>query len=432
VRAALQPCRQLAEAPAVRLERVMTPASSAAYAAAVREKVDVWQTNVVPRGATAPGGRSRPVRSSETAAGVVYALAPAITRMRLSIIIPFHGRLDQLCACVGGLVPMPPDAELIVVANGARENCRPVVERAGGRVVELPEACGPAVARNRGAEVATGDVLAFVDSDIVVRPGVLPRLLALFAQRPDVAAAFGSYDERPGDAGFMSQYKNLGHAYIHEQAHAEAQTFWGGLGAVRASAFAAVGGFDERFRRASVEDIDLGYRLRQNGYRILVDTGLRGCHLKRWTWVSAIVSDIRDRGVPWTQLLWRFRRIDNDLNVGTVNRISVVLAYVALVSLPLALVDRAFAGAMLVALAVLAALGGRYYLYFRRRKGLLFAARVYPVHICHYLCSGLSFVIGAALYAAARAGVRLPGALPPDRWEPQHPEWTRSLSAPTA
>jgi cyclophilin family peptidyl-prolyl cis-trans isomerase len=100
-----------------------------------------------------------------------------------------------------------------------------------------------------------------------------------------------------------------------------------GLGAIRREALEALGGFDQRFVRPSVEDIELGYRLTGLGYKILLDPTIQGCHLKRWTLKSAIVTDVRDRGIPWTQLMLKFARLDNDLNLQTNQRLAVVLAY---------------------------------------------------------------------------------------------------------
>jgi hypothetical protein len=141
------------------------------------------------------------------------------------------------------------------------------------------------------------------------------------------------------------------------------------------------------------------------------------------------VSDIRDRGVPWTQLLCRFGRLDNDLNLRTGHRISIVLAYAAVASLALSIADRTFVAPALLLLAAVAALGFRYYRYFSR--GLLFAARVYPVHLCHHLCNGLSFVVGTGLFIAARfAGVMLPGVLPRDAWDLEHARWKHEVSHP--
>ena len=74
--------------------------------------------------------------------------------------------------------------------------------------------------------------------------------------------------DAPAAANFLSQYKNLLHHYVHQHAHTQASTFWTGCGAMRLSTFLALGGFDAAaYRRPSIEDIDLGYRLRRRGGR---------------------------------------------------------------------------------------------------------------------------------------------------------------------
>ena len=178
-----------------------------------------------------------------------------------------------------------------------------------------------------------------------------------------------------------------------------------------------MGGFDERFGRPCVEDIELGYRVSELGYKILLDPAIRGCHLKRWTLKTAIVSDLRDRGIPWTQLMLKFTRFDNDLNVQTNQRLAVVLAYLLLPLLVLATIAPVWSAAAGVVLLALLVLNRRYYAFFVRRRGLWFACRVFPMHLLHHLCNGLSFALGSAIFYSSRAGLKLPGALPLSRWD---------------
>jgi len=226
------------------------------------------------------------------------AALPDPTSPRFSFIVPFHRDLASLARCLAALVPRPTTSELIIAADGAIDDCRRLALEHGARVVTIDGPSGPAAARNAAAASAAGDVLVFIDADVVVSRSGLAHLARIFRDQPRTTAVFGAYDDRPAHPGFMSQYKNLSHARVHRTSSTTAQTFWAGFGAVRRGPFQQVGGFDERFERPSVEDIDLGYRLTEAGYAVRIDPTLAACHLKRWTIRSAIVSDVRDRGIP--------------------------------------------------------------------------------------------------------------------------------------
>jgi GT2 family glycosyltransferase len=342
--------------------------------------------------------------------------------VRLSVIVPFHRNLTQLERCLTAIQasPLPGTAELaevIVAADGALEDPGATAEACGASVLRIDGPQGPAVARNIAARTAVGDVLVFVDTDVVARPSALGRLAGHFSQDPQLGAAFGAYDEEPADPGFFSQCRNLAHSFIHQRASRNASTFWAGLGAVRARVFRTVGGFDPRFGRPSVEDIDLGYRIRRAGFRIVLDATAQGTHLKRWTLWSSIVTDVRDRGVPWTQLMHRYGAMGNDLNVTLRYRLAVVVAYVLGACVILAAVQPALLGLAAVLLSILWLIDRPYYQFFATRRGLAFALAWFPFHILHHVCNGLSFALGTGLYAGRRwAGFALPWTLPMAPW----------------
>ena len=336
--------------------------------------------------------------------------------MRVTIIIPFHKNIGQLSQSLSSARQSMQNAEILIAADGAQEDCRPLARAHDARVIEVAGPSGPATARNRAAAVATGEILCFVDTDVVPAPDALPGMCRLLEEQPLLAGVFGAYDLQPPEQNFMSQFKNLSHSYVHEMGRGDASTFWAGLGAMRASVFRSVGGFDERFGKPSIEDIELGYRVVAKGHRLLIDPRFRGRHLKRWTLKSTIITDLMARGIPWTQLILRSGPPKNELNLNTALRLSVVCAYL----LPVSLVLLPFTRWSLVLAAAatlgLVALNLDFYRWFARQRGFLFAVRAVPAHAIHHLCNGMSFIAGTALHLAARAGWQLPVTLPAPTW----------------
>jgi GT2 family glycosyltransferase len=330
-------------------------------------------------------------------------MEPAACRHTVSVIIPAHevGEPLQRClAAVARLAPAP--AEALVVLDGVPEGAP--LPTAGGavRVIRLAERGGPARARNAGARAAGGEILMFVDADVLVSPDAVGLVDALFSAGPDVAAVFGLYDDDPPRVNFLSQYKNLSHHYFHRQAPEEASTFWAGCGAVRREAFLAVGGFDEGFGRPCVEDIELGYRLRRAGRRIRLCKSLQAKHLKVWTARGLLKTEVLDRAVPWTRSILRYRDVAGGPNLGAASRLSVISAYGLLLcalAAPWWLPGLAPAAAFL---ALLVVANAPLYALFWRRRGTLFMLRGMVWNWFYYLYGGAGFAIGLCAHLLAR------------------------------
>jgi Glycosyl transferase family 2 len=265
-------------------------------------------------------------------------------------------------------------------------------------VVDDPSVGGASGARNAGADRATGDILVFVDADVEVHRDAFSRIRSAFEAGDDVVAVFGSYDDDPGGKSLVSDFRNLLHHHVHQCGRGVASTFWAGLGAIRRDAFVSAGGFDERrFPNASVEDIELGIRLSSNGARILLDPGIQGRHLKRWTLGGMVRTDLFRRGVPWVQLLLETRTGSRALNLGWRHRISVV-ASMLLVGSVTARRPKPAVGAGLTLLA----LNHSFYVLLAQRRGWRQAAAGPPLHVLHHIVSAAAVPLGGAAYMRER------------------------------
>jgi len=261
-----------------------------------------------------------------------------------------------------------------------------------------PAGAGPAAARNRGAGASDADVLVFVDSDVEVHADALARIERRLAAEPELAAIFGAYDDDPADPGLASRFRNLLHHHVHSGAAGEAETFWAGLGAIRREAFETAGGFDaDRFPEPSVEDIELGMRLRRRGRRIVLDPAIRGRHLKAWTPLSMVRTDLWRRGVPWTRLLLREGRGSTALNLGWRRRASAVSS-VALVGGLLARRPRLAAAALAANLV----LDRDLYALLARRGGPRLLLAGVGLQQLHQLAAAASVPVALVLHVAER------------------------------
>jgi GT2 family glycosyltransferase len=313
----------------------------------------------------------------------------------LSVIIPVYKGGQTFSLCLESLQnsSISPE-EVIVVVDGLDPESYTLANKFADKVLQLDKNQGPATARNRGAEIAKGDILFFMDADVTIHHDTLEKVLQVFQANPEISALIGSYDDSPGASNFLSQYKNLFHHYNHQIASPEASTFWGACGAIKKGIFSKIGGFNQNYRFPSVEDIELGYRLKKNGHRILLCKDIYVKHLKQWRAYSLLRADFFYRALPWTELIHQNSSFINDLNLKYSSRISVILIYVFFVLLIPILLDPSWIFINIILIIVLIMLNLPIYQFFQQKRGIIFTIRVLPWHWIYYFYSGLGFAIG--------------------------------------
>lgn len=313
----------------------------------------------------------------------------------LSIVIPVYNGGENFRLCLESIKKFsPPQLEVIIVADGDTDGSRNLADEFGYQLLINPISKGPATARNMGAKIAQGDLICFFDADITINEQTIPQIVDFFDDNQDISAIIGSYDDTPFADNFLSQYKNLFHYYNHQQGNKIASTFWGACGVIRREIFIKIGGFNENYRCPSVEDIELGYRLIKEGYKIRLCKDIQVKHLKKWTVVSLLKAEIFYRAIPWTSLILKYKQVINDLNLNWYSRISIVLVYSLLLFCLLLFWKNQFSLLILFNIISLLILNFSIYRFFYQKKGLLFSLMVIPWHWLYYFYGGLGFIIG--------------------------------------
>lgn len=193
--------------------------------------------------------------------------------VRVSVVVPTVGRdLRELFAALARQ-ERAPAFEVIVGVDGAAE---PDVD-ASVKVVRLDKQQGVSVARNRAAELASGEFLGFLDDDTVPDPDWVRRLTVGLSGKD--AAVAGRVVET-GD-GVLNRLRALAFEHRHAQNARHVDYVNGGNCGFRTKVFRELGGFDPAFRKS--QDRDLARRAVLAGHTIAYDADLIVTHSGNYT-----------------------------------------------------------------------------------------------------------------------------------------------------
>jgi glycosyltransferase involved in cell wall biosynthesis len=192
-----------------------------------------------------------------------------------SVIVPTYSRPKQLASCLNSLclLKYPVDRfEVIVVDDGSEtplnETVSSVQNKLNFRMVRQPNS-GPASARNRGAQEAKGDFLAFTDDDCLPEPDWLNALASQFVRTPDHAIGGRTINELNNNTYSAASQMLIEYLYGYYNRNADDARFIASNNlAFPAEMFRKIGGFDIRFMLVAGEDRELCDRWLFHGHRI--------------------------------------------------------------------------------------------------------------------------------------------------------------------
>ena len=189
---------------------------------------------------------------------------------RISIVVPAYNAESTIGAALRSLVAQGPaiEREIIVVDDGSTDRTAAIAADVEGvRVLRQPNA-GPAVARNNGAEAATGEIVLFIDADCQASPDWLTRMLAPFddARVAGVKGAYRTRQTRLAARFVQLEYEDKYDRMARREFIDFVDTY---SAAFRREIFATSGGYSSEFPTACAEDVDLSYRLERAGAKMV-------------------------------------------------------------------------------------------------------------------------------------------------------------------
>lgn len=192
--------------------------------------------------------------------------------MDVSFIIPVLNGEQYIHRCLDSILQEASDQdEIIVIDNGSSDATVGIVQGYGKVTLRVYPDVTVSALRNRGAELADNQLLAFIDSDCIVCLGWRAEVMRVLEDTS--IHATGALCEVPEDAGWMEK------AWFSQKPDDTRKAKYMNTAnlIVRRNVFSKVGGFDESL--VTDEDCEFGERLNRTGYSMLEDPAIRVIHL---------------------------------------------------------------------------------------------------------------------------------------------------------
>jgi len=215
-------------------------------------------------------------------------------RPLVSVIIPCHNEEETIGECIESLLTQTyKKVEIIVVDDASADNTYKISSKYPINVIQLNKNCGPASARNIGANNANGHILVFVEGDSKYSPDYIETIIKPFSHHSVGGSICGQRIVWSDKNNTVVKYQNLrwkAKTILKKEKRYPVVGAW----AFRKEVFDKLGGYDKTLRYG--EDLDLFYRMKKAGYKSEWDPGAYIYHkdpdtltdLIRYVWKGAL------------------------------------------------------------------------------------------------------------------------------------------------
>ena len=192
--------------------------------------------------------------------------------VKISVIIPLYNAEKYIEECIKSIIEAEPlDKEIIIVNNNSKDKGPEIVSKF--KEVKLIQEIkkGPSAARNRGIKESTGDILLFLDDDLVIDKNYILEITKTFDQDKKILAVGGiahSYD-RKSIISLSHEVRLMGYS-PSKQGIFEVKTIPTMTFSTLKKIIDEVGAFDENLMGA--EDYDICLRIRKKGYKCVMNS----------------------------------------------------------------------------------------------------------------------------------------------------------------
>ncbi len=231
--------------------------------------------------------------------------------MLFSFVIPAYNAKQTIRKCLDSVFKQNfSDFEVIIVNDCSTDNTQEIVDQYNVKQIVLEKNLGPAGARNVGIKQAQGKIIIFIDSDVALRDNnALSQLARIFKEKPGINGIIMIKDKVPLNKGLTPLYAAYYKYYLWNLPGGEFQTsFTTERSAIKKYVFDKVGYFNDKYKKAEVEDFEFGYRLNKQGYKIYIARHIKVLH--HFETFEQLTKKTLKRSWQWIRLFLKRKKFD--------------------------------------------------------------------------------------------------------------------------
>ncbi len=302
----------------------------------------------------------------------------------VSVIIPVKNSSKTIGQCIRSVKrSYYKNYEIIIVDDHSTDDSVEIANSYKCNVIQVKDGNGANNARNIGASAAKGEILMFVDSDIVLRRETILGIVEALEEN-QLDAVVGVYSTKHRHDTLVSQYKNLWVRYSYIKSPPTIDWLFGSISGIKRRAFEKLGGFNvDLLAKHGHDDIELGKRAAQAKLNIELDIEIEVEHLKNYTLLSFIKNEF-NRSVGFAELAIKFRETVQSFQRGFVNVYPTFIISTIVSMFVVGFLPKLYA---LVVIVLYLLLNIRFLNYLEQVRGLFAMVAMIPyMFIDHFVC----------------------------------------------
>ncbi|GMR21186.1 MAG: hypothetical protein BMS9Abin36_1785 [Gammaproteobacteria bacterium] len=327
----------------------------------------------------------------------------------ISIIIPNHQGGTTIGKCLeAAFASKYRNFEVIVVDDGSVDNSIEIIMSFPCKLIQMDRHSGAARARNIGAAHSNGNILFFTDADCLLQENTLSIASQAISSADPSSIIGGTYTRIPFDNSFFSLFQSVFVNYSETREVEHPDYIATHAMVIDARSFRKSGGFTEEFLPI-LEDVDFSHRLRQAGYRLVMNPAIQVQHIFNFSLCRSLHNAIR-KSMYWTIYSIKNGDVFSDSGTASIGlKTNVAACFSTALLLPAFLLTENNAFILLIPwiLAIDLFVNRGLLMAFYRAKGFLFALTATSYYLLLYpVAVGTGVLSGIARYFSAVRALR--------------------------